>query len=282
MIDSSCEDATITYDEIFISEVYDKSNSTFYEIYNPTNEPVNLSNYRIKQINNGNTFQYYSLGNGNLNSGSTYVIGYVGNNSAPECSNYDNVTSTGSNLNGKDGIYLQKKINPIGSWSSGSDNNAKNIDLWGTPDGESGYDYDNFTHRRKPDAIAPSLSFNLSDWITSSPNCSNLGSHDLMPPPLSPQITEVRRHACDDPTKIQIFVDSESTSFHFELTGLNTGINFEHTTVNNPFILGTNNFGTPLPPDTYTLIITDINNCTTTIEFTIDPTVQTTPITEIP
>ncbi|MDX5348461.1 MAG: T9SS type A sorting domain-containing protein [Hymenobacteraceae bacterium] len=62
--------------ELFISEyVEGSSNNKALEIYNPTNQTINLSNYRLELFGNGNTTGSNALVmNGMLASGDVYVI----------------------------------------------------------------------------------------------------------------------------------------------------------------------------------------------------------------
>ena len=95
-------------DELFISEYHEGSaNNKYLEIYNPTNSPIDLSNYDIVIYNNGSSTVNSTLSlSGTINSLDTFVI---------ENSNEDqSVTadlSTSNNVmtfNGDDAIALRK------------------------------------------------------------------------------------------------------------------------------------------------------------------------------
>ena len=146
--------------EIYISEVYDSQTGSYgvYELYNPTTMPITLDG--IYQID-----RYGTIGNatpsvttplmGVINPLSTFEIelGSTGNT----CTISPEMT-LGAGINEDDEIRLLK--------------NGLVIDIMYTDD-DRGY-----TFIRNPDAIAPSITFDLSEWnLSEIENCSDLESH---------------------------------------------------------------------------------------------------------
>ena len=117
--------------ELIISEyVEGNSNNKYLELYNGTGSTIDLSNYELRQYNNGDNSPTYTLSlSGSLPHGSTYVIEKSG-----ESLNVNADLSTTSNVmnfNGDDAIELYNtatgqsvdiigKIGVTGPWGSGS------------------------------------------------------------------------------------------------------------------------------------------------------------------
>ncbi len=154
-------------DEIYISEVYDSETGSYgvYELYNPTPNAIVLDG--IYQID-----RYGTIGNptpsvttplmGTINPFSTFEVelGSTGNT----CTISPDM-NLGAGINEDDEIRLLK--------------NGLVIDITYTDD-ERGY-----TFIRNPDAVAPSITFDISEWtLLENENCSDLESHttDLTPP----------------------------------------------------------------------------------------------------
>ena len=155
--------------DIFISEVTDESVSgsslTYIELFNGTGSAKDLSNYKLKIYNNGNTFTSCDVTlTGMIANNSTNVIkistspnqgGVVPNQSYTIC----------AGINTNDNIRLTNSTDA-------------EIDLWGstdgvdfTPNNEPGY-----TYRRISTAPIPSTTWNPADWTALDPqDYSNVG-----------------------------------------------------------------------------------------------------------
>lgn len=147
---------------LFISEVTDSNagSLTYIEIFNGTGAAVNLSNYKLRTFNNGNSTPSPNCDNvlsGILNNNSTVVVkvstspnqgGITPNLSFTNC----------AGVNWDDNIRLSTLADV-------------DIDIWGmtdgttfTPLGDAGYNYE-----RNNTAIAPSTTFNPADWTVHDP-----------------------------------------------------------------------------------------------------------------
>ena len=156
---------------LFISEVTDESTGslTYIEIFNGTGSDIDLSNYKLKIYNNGNTTASCDL----------VLSGIIVNNST-------NIIKVSSDAN-QGGVVPNQVFA-----SCGGVNNNDNIrltttadaeiDLWGrtdgvsfTPNNQTGY-----TYRRNTSATFPSLTWNASDWTAIDPqDYSNVGSYSM-------------------------------------------------------------------------------------------------------
>jgi hypothetical protein len=170
---------------LFISEVTDASlgGLTYVEIYNGTENPINLSGYNLKIYNNGgltvtSTINLLSF---TLQPQNTYIVA-LGTVSVPTASN------TCLSVNGGNGSLANQTsfVGSINFTVGGSDcirlcNGATVIDTFGTFGsgtwsnslgvGIRGVDF-----RRKPSATLPSVNYINSDWDiinwVDSPTCS--------------------------------------------------------------------------------------------------------------
>jgi gliding motility-associated-like protein len=166
--------------EIYISELYDQRTGSggMIELYNPTNNTINLSGYTLQRygdITDTTPSSGYILNlTGTIGPESTYLIASSDPNDAICASPAHNVTM-GSGFNGNDKFELLK-------------NNVV-IDLVHVPFTGPGY-----TLIRQPDAVAPATTYNQADWnntqhdsSTSNTYCSDLGNH--MANPVAPSAT---------------------------------------------------------------------------------------------
>ncbi len=176
LITSECN--TSTNNEIYISEVYDSDGGSYgvIELYNPTNTVITLDGvYQIDRYGDiGNATPSYSiLLTGSINPLDTFIIemGSTGNT----CSGLTSDLDQGAGINANDEIVLLK--------------NSAAIDVMHT-DVNIGY-----TFTRNSDAVAPSTTFDISEWMFSdTEDCSDLDMHSedtIMPPNITqpnPQI----------------------------------------------------------------------------------------------
>jgi gliding motility-associated-like protein len=155
---------------LFISEVTDEDSGslTYIELFNGTGSPVNLSNYKIKVYNNGNTFTSCDITtlSGTLANNAIYVvsIGSVSNQGGV----IPNLTvSSCQGVNTNDNIRL-------------TSNDDVEIDLWGRTDGVNftPSNSEGYTYRRLASAVKPSTIWNESDWTAIDPqNYTNVGNY---------------------------------------------------------------------------------------------------------
>lgn len=160
----------MVYNNLFISEVTDSNagSLTYVEIYNGTGQPVNLSGYKLKFYNNGNTTPSPSC--------DFALTGTLANNSV-------RVIAVGSATN-QGGVVPHQVV--AGCGGVNFDDNIRlttstdvEIDNWGrrdgvgfTPNNQPGYVY-----RRLATAIAPSNTWNPADWTALDPEVyTNVGS----------------------------------------------------------------------------------------------------------
>lgn len=159
--------------DIFFSEyVEGSSNNKYLEIYNPTNQVIELSNYAIDLNTNGGdqwskdknpTSNNYTELSGQLAPKSVLVLRHT---SADIYEGETVVLSNAVNFNGNDPVGLFKDgvlIDIIGTFNGGSADFAKDVTL-----------------RRKASATAPSTTYYASDWDElSKDDVSGLGSHTV-------------------------------------------------------------------------------------------------------
>ncbi len=157
--------------DLFISEyVEGSSNNKYIEIYNPTNEVIDLSAYAIDLNTNGGAswskdgtgYSNYSELSGTIAAKSTIVY----KNSNAEIYSGQATVCSAINFNGNDPVGLFKNgvlIDIIGTFNGGSADFAKDVTL-----------------RRKPNVTAPSSTYDASQWETlSKDDVSGLGSHTM-------------------------------------------------------------------------------------------------------
>ena len=160
--------------DLFISEVTDEDTSgsslTYIELFNATGSAKDLSNYKLKVYNNGNTFTSCEVTlTGIIANNATNIIKI--SNSPNQGGVVPNQTYTiCSGINTDDNIRLTS-ISDV------------EIDLWGatdgtafTPNGETGYDY-----RRNATATIPSTTWNPADWTADeNPVYSDVGFYPIL------------------------------------------------------------------------------------------------------
>ncbi|MEC4048126.1 fibronectin type III domain-containing protein, partial [Flavobacterium sp. SUN046] len=160
---------------LFISEVTDATSGslTYVELFNGTGAPIDLSNYKLKFYNNGNSTTSCDLVlTGIIANNTTNVIKV---SAAPNQSGIspDQTFTTCGGVNTNDNIRL----------TTSSD---VEIDNWGRTDGVD-YTPNNapgYVYRRVPTATIPSVTWNAADWTSIAPeDYSDIG---LYPPFLAP------------------------------------------------------------------------------------------------
>lgn len=157
--------------DLFISEyVEGSSNNKYIEIYNPTNEVIDLSAYAIDLNTNGGAswskdgtgYSNYSELSGTIAAKSTIVY----KNSNATIYPGEATVCNAINFNGNDPVGLFKNgvlIDIIGTFNGGSADFAKDVTL-----------------RRKSNVTAPSSTYNASQWETlSKDDVSGLGNHTM-------------------------------------------------------------------------------------------------------
>jgi len=157
--------------DLFISEyVEGSSNNKYIEIYNPTNEVIDLSAYAIDLNTNGGAswskdgtgYSNYSELSGTIAARSTIVY----KNSNATIYPGEATVCNAINFNGNDPVGLFKNgvlIDIIGTFNGGSADFAKDVTL-----------------RRKSNVTAPSSTYNASQWETlSKDDVSGLGNHTM-------------------------------------------------------------------------------------------------------
>ncbi|WP_304314249.1 fimbrillin family protein [Phocaeicola plebeius] len=156
--------------DLFISEyVEGSSNNKYIEIYNPTNETIDLSSYSLDLNTNGGEswskdkggFSSYEL-SGTIGAKSTIVYKHA------EAAIFEGEATTcgAANFNGNDPVGLFKNgtlIDIVGKFANGSADFAKDVTL-----------------RRKSNVTSPSSTYDASQWETlSKDDVSGLGSHTM-------------------------------------------------------------------------------------------------------
>lgn len=151
--------------ELFISEYVEGSaNNKYIEIYNPTSNTIDLSDYTLEIYSNGKTTSTSVKLEGSIESKTALVYA----NSNADLYEVPKERKSGSiSFNGEkgDAIALSK--------------NGVNIDVWGIIGSTADYGKD-VTMRRNPDVTGPSAEFIESQWTTySKDDVSDLGKHTM-------------------------------------------------------------------------------------------------------
>lgn len=171
---SSCDPATLSVSDLFISQVTDASIGalSYIEVYNATASPINLANYQILIRSDGGAspaLDYDIPLTGTIAAGDNFVL-VVGTYSA-NCSTIGadgslaDQTNSPPYLNKNDCVHLSK----LGTV----------IDTWGVCDGSDwitslGLGNAGYSFSRKDTATVPSTTFNATDWnIVDFDSCSD-------------------------------------------------------------------------------------------------------------
>ncbi|WP_321540587.1 Ig-like domain-containing protein [Flavobacterium piscinae] len=159
--------STNLYTDLIISEITDESlgSLTYIELFNGTGNTIDLSNYRIKVYNNGNTNPSCNLLLSGLISTNSVRIISIGSNGNQGGVVPDLVFAGCGGVNIDDNIRLTTAADV-------------EIDAWGridgeafTPNNEPGY-----TYRRLASATAPSTTWSEADWEVIDPqDYTNVG-----------------------------------------------------------------------------------------------------------
>ncbi|MHA3789157.1 beta strand repeat-containing protein, partial [Flavobacterium hauense] len=210
---------TNNFTEIFISEIYDQKGGAggMIELYNPTAAAINLNGYTLYRfVDNAATPLSNDIINltGVINAGATYLIACSEPNAAL-CAAPSSAATVGSGFNQDDKFELLK--------------NGVVIDRVISPPSSPG-----FTVIRKPNAIAPTPTYNSSEWnitmhpgptgTNATPNnlCQDLGSHTITPTPV-PTITHpVSATVCENGTTTFTVTLNPSAGFTYQWKVLNS------------------------------------------------------------
>lgn len=157
--------------DLFISEYVEGSgNNKYIEIYNPTDNAIDLSAYALDLNTNGGAtwskdgtgYKNYTELSGSLPAKSVIVY----KNSSAEIYEGEATVCNAVNFNGNDPVGLFKNgelIDIFGSFEAGSADFAKDM-----------------TYRRKSSVTGPSATYNADEWeATSKDDVSGLGSHTM-------------------------------------------------------------------------------------------------------
>lgn len=152
--------------DLFISEYVEGSgNNKYIEIYNPTDQTIDLSGYTLSLQTNG--AGEWGMNNqdeltGSIPAKSVIVL----KNSQATLYTGETVNCSAVNFNGNDPVGLFKNgelLDVFGVFNGGSDDFAKDM-----------------TYRRKSSVTGPSATYNADEWeATSKDDVSGLGSHTM-------------------------------------------------------------------------------------------------------
>ncbi|OIQ20081.1 MAG: hypothetical protein BM557_05250 [Flavobacterium sp. MedPE-SWcel] len=202
LLSSDCPDAG--GDDVYISELYDHTPGSYgaIELYNPTANTITFNDqYILERYGDvgGATASYTLTLPGSIAPFSTYIVRSYGTGVMGCSVAFDAEVGQGINANDE---FKIKKNNII-------------IDIARAPN-NTGY-----TVIRNADAIAPSTTYNNSDWSFTSNDCSDLGTHNGL---VSSTITT-------QPTDYVITCDTAgSASFNLEISNP-TGFTFQWKTL---------------------------------------------------
>lgn len=151
--------------DLFISEYVEGSfgNNKYVEIYNPTDQAIDLSSYALALNTNGGSEWKNNAGlSGSIPAKSVIVY----KNSGAEIYEGEAIDCNAMMFNGNDPVGLFKNgelIDIFGSFGAGSADFAKDM-----------------TYRRKSSVTGPSATYNADEWeATSKDDVSGLGSHTM-------------------------------------------------------------------------------------------------------
>ncbi|WP_289035483.1 T9SS type B sorting domain-containing protein [uncultured Flavobacterium sp.] len=202
--------------DIYISELYDAQagDGGVIELYNGTNATVDLTGYTIRRYGDigGSSFFTIVL-SGSIPPGGIFLIG-IGTGTIPCGITSSQTYPTGFNAN--DEFQLLK--------------NGTIIDNVHAPNNVG------YSVIRNPNAVAPKVVFNSSDWNTqTSESCANIGIHNVtntVPPTLS---NPTSRIVCENNTVTYTASLANSTGFTFQWKRLDASGNWINITNTVPF-----------------------------------------------
>jgi len=208
--------------DIYISELHDAQagDGGVIEIYNGTASTVNLTGYTIRRYGDigGATF-YTIVLSGSIPPGGIFLIG-IGTGVIP-CSITSNQTyPTGFNAN--DEFELIK--------------NGVVIDNVHAPNNVG------YSVIRNPNAVAPKVVFNGSDWNTqTSESCANIGIHNVSNPTPPTLTNPTSRVICENNSVTYTATLANSTGFTFQWKRLDASGNWVNITNGAPYSGATTN-----------------------------------------
>lgn len=180
--------------DLFFSEYLEGgSNNKAIEIYNPTSNPVNLSNYTIKLGANGGAWGNTFVMTGTLAPGAVYVIANSG--SVADILNVADTTSNVTFFNGDDALGLFKNGNlidvvgkylndPGTAWDvagiTGATLNHTIVRKWNVRIGDTSW------------TASAGTTFENSQWyVYEQDDFTYIGSHDTIEPNFGPVISNI-------------------------------------------------------------------------------------------
>lgn len=226
VLSSNCA-PTPTLGDLYISELYDQQAGSggMIEIYNPTSSTISLTGYTLQRyanISDTSPSPGYILNlSGSIGSEMTYLIACSAPNQTT-CATPPFSATLGSGFNGNDKFELLK--------------NNTVIDLVEVPFIDPG-----FTLIRKPDAVAPSTTYNVNEWNNTAHNtilpnnfCQDLGNHTTVPVPTNPSATittqPISKSVCENSQTTFTVAISNPTGFTYQWKVLNTSGNWVNVT----------------------------------------------------
>ncbi|MDQ7959960.1 T9SS type B sorting domain-containing protein [Flavobacterium lindanitolerans] len=202
--------------DIYISELYDAQagDGGVIELYNGTNATVDLTGYTIRRYGDIGSSTFYTIVlSGSIPPGGIFLIG-IGTGTIPCGITSSQTYPTGFNAN--DEFQLLK--------------NGTIIDNVHAPNNVG------YSVIRNPNAVAPKVVFNSSDWNTqTSESCANIGIHNVtntVPPTLS---NPTSRIVCENNTVTYTASLANSTGFTFQWKRLDASGNWVNVTNGAPF-----------------------------------------------
>lgn len=220
--------AAPTTDLFFSEYIEGVSNNKAIEIYNPTSNPVNLSNYTVKLGANGGVWGNTFVMTGTLAPGAVYVIANSG--SAAEIIAAADTTSTVTYFNGDDALGLFKNGNlidvvgkylndPGTAWDvagvTGATLNHTIVRKWNVRIGDTSW------------TASAGTTFENSQWyVYEQDDFTYIGSHDTIEPNFGPVISNIvldpSAPTSDNNVHISAtIVDSDTVAFAMVFWGLN-------------------------------------------------------------
>lgn len=209
--------------EIYISELYDQESGSggVIEIYNPTSATINLTGYILQRYGNiSDTTPSQTLAlTGTIGSEMTYLISCSVPNQSICAAPTVYMGNLGPGFNANDKFEILK--------------NGTLIDAVNVPFSNPGY-----TLIRKPNAVAPSTTYNINDWNNTQhpedlpgvnlPNnyCQDLGNHvvDVVAGPVPAFTSPISKTVCENGSTTLTVAITPSAGYTFQWKILdNTG-----------------------------------------------------------